>query len=253
MKKKNLYHIDYYYLIPLIIAICLIAVGFSVLIIYTDSQKNSNIIQNAISLSTLLVTGITLVFLYLTLKQQQKQIDNNKSDVDINRNLDLIYKQLEYSSKILIKDDKVFLDSFHSIKSWSKKNYIINMKAIGSIVKNIYSEFMFYKNIIENGFLEFEDRRFLMQIIIKNLPIPYLEFIEEYNSIDFFAKISGNHNEEKEFRDAYREVQIKTERDPYEILYTNPFFPSVEDYKYKEYLDNNAKMEEVYNLIVTYK
>jgi|GEM_PF-6645218 len=125
MTKKKTPNIEFSYLIPAIIAICLIAVAISIIIIYTDSEKNSNIIQNAISLSTLILTGITLVFLYLTLNQQQEQIDSNKSDVEFNRVLDLIYKNVEYTKKDfdILSEATLYVDS--SIQSrWTIENYL---------------------------------------------------------------------------------------------------------------------------------
>lgn len=168
MQKKNPLYLHFTFLIPVIITICLIAVAFSLVIIYSDTEKNSNIIQNAISLTSLIVTGITLVFLYLTLKQQQGQIDDNKSDVEYNRVLDFVYRQLEISERVKNLKGYNYIYVIKLIETNDIEYLKIHEEYILPLIDKILGEVEIYLFTIGNAKLDVVKKQHLMFIVIRN-------------------------------------------------------------------------------------
>ncbi len=232
MKQKKPIYLHYSFLIPVIIAICLIAVALSLVIIYSDTEKNSNIIQNAISLSTLIVTGITLVFLYLTLNQQQEQINDNKSNVEFNRVLDITFKQVEFI--------KINLSTTHFTETYQKlyislivENYMINKRILEDITFRLDSNILFESLekelkiftplILENKILSLEQKVLLGKIIGNNILERFESTISKFIILNEQFMLTRDFLECNEEGQHYRKENLKIAKDIYNLI--NPTKP----------------------------
>lgn len=130
----------------------------------------------------ILVTIFTAVLLLLTLESQQKQIsiqkeeiDRNRRDVEFNRTLDLVYRQLEYSNKtaqaINLDEIERINEALSSLPFANRKHeyFVENVEKIYLIVKASNKLLNAYRRIINENKLGEDDVMILIYLLRDNL------------------------------------------------------------------------------------
>ncbi len=173
MKKKEAFYYKLWFFIPAMIGGLISACGFGIWMLFINNEIGSSVVANSISLVTMIVTGITLVFLYKTLKQQQEQIDKTNQDVEYNRIIDILYKQLEYSKKRLFETENLS----EVIKEFVYNHryifcYVIEEDDLPEFMTlfNILGEdLMIYNDVLQKSNLDDENKKDLIHLIVNNL------------------------------------------------------------------------------------
>lgn len=160
---------------------------------YLNSPSNSLEASNTTIQFILLITGIiTIFFLYINYDQQRKHIEiqqeeiiNNTQDVELNRLLDIIYRQFEislpqikshsaYRTLNRIMNDFEMDDYYRAqeIESYSDSilTFLIN-------TKGLVNNFLF---IVRNSNLELERKNFIRNIICNNLNTNFFWVFETF-------------------------------------------------------------------------
>lgn len=219
-KKENQIKkgILYYVTVGLIILTTVNLVGLVVHCYWKSKNINDadgyNSIDASIALMALLVNVITIIFVYATYQKQKEQIDiqreeieDNKKDVEFNRALEIIYRQLEftrvrfkpenahyiytdYESKLVNLGNKFDYDN--DIENLYTFKFLENLKTLGGI-DNVLSfleiEFKLYKNMLEG--LEKKQKLKLINIITWNIDIKLEETIRV--SYDVYSKYKSSY------------------------------------------------------------
>lgn len=186
-----------------------ILTGFSIILfvsLYYNISKSTvesttAIIQAVTSILTLIVTIVTIYFLYKNYNQQQIHIDKTNEDVEFNRILDTVYRQLDLSlpliknkdysvfNKIIIDVESKREDIIHTIEQFELEIYDL----LGNIEKHIE----LFLIIINNPKLSVEDREYLRILISTNLDNDFFNFLltlkgfskDIFNGENTYAKI----------------------------------------------------------------
>lgn len=172
---------------------------------YLQSPTNSLEASNTTIQFILLITGIiTIVFLFINYQQQrnhikvqQREIESNRKDVEFNRAIDLIYKQLERTKQQLNIGFSDLMDIRRTIKE--NNFYILEHYSLVGITKKFEAEQNIYETILTKSTLESEDCKFLINLIYENLFNETKNFINMFNH-DFKKELEreGKYEEVKE-------------------------------------------------------
>lgn len=164
-------------------------------------ESTTSIIQAVTSILTLIVTIVTIYFLYKNYNQQQRQIDKTNKDVEFNRILDTVYRQLDLSLPLIKnKDYSVFNKIIIDVES--KREDIIHTieeveLEIYDLLDNIEKHIGLFLIIINNPKLSVEDREYLRILISTNLDNDFFNFLltlkgfskDIFNGKNTYAKI----------------------------------------------------------------
>ncbi|WP_254527699.1 MULTISPECIES: hypothetical protein [unclassified Sphingobacterium] len=212
---------------------------------YLESPTNSLEASNTTIQFILLITGIiTIVFLYINYQQQRNQIkvqqnelESNRKDVEFNRAIDLIYKQLERTKQQL----NIGFSDLMDIRSTIKENNfcLVEHHSLVGITKKFKAEQNIYETILKKSRLDPEDRKFLIRLIYENLFNETKTFISMFNQ-DFKKELEreGKYEEIKEIFIGRR----------IEALRKTPDFANASTKNILKYIDN----EEIKTLESTY-
>lgn len=169
--------------------ICLLVIILIVnLYLYWKSTVNDNNGYNSINaliaLLALLVNIITIFFLYFNYQQQQKHINkqedelkNNRNDIEFNRTLDIIYKQLEYSQRKfsllnLSNNLKEFVENLTDNRFYSFTFNITldkELLSVNRILELLIKELELYNKIINSSKLDKDVKDYLIELVVKNI------------------------------------------------------------------------------------
>lgn len=167
--ENNKFYQRSYFLIPVIVALIMIGFGFGIIFLKTESENFSNIIANSISLITLIVTGVSIYFLYRTLdsqniqlKSHQKQITSNKYDLEYNRVIDVVYRQMQLDLetyqrlKPIVNNLEVYYNNQNDLPK--------NINALTTLAINQFSMSWKIEQFISRTTLDPHDRSYLFLI-----------------------------------------------------------------------------------------
>ncbi|GGE28108.1 hypothetical protein [Sphingobacterium cellulitidis] len=213
MKKKEAFYYKLWFFIPAMIGGLISACGFGIWMLFINNEIGSSVVANSISLVTMIVTGITLVFLYKTLKQQQKQIDKTNQDLEFNRALDIIkncssidipfYKETisdikkiadeieleeRYISSRRINELEYFLELEKNNRGKNSLNkYCSNIIKGERLISRFYTSYLqslrLLVKIIYNENFSNSDRNILIEYLRTNLKINGVQFDEFKSNI----------------------------------------------------------------------
>lgn len=180
-----------------------------------DESVGYNSINSVISLLALIINIITIFFVYraynsqvMQIELQKTEITENKKETEFNRILDIIYKQLEFNINILSNEKSTFNKINEHIIFQNKSNIISNLEDISRLSILINDEINFYISLINKANLEINDKKFLFNIVYKNLGNDYIEFlmyIGQFENIIFNCATYDNDvgDFKKEFFESY--------------------------------------------------
>lgn len=121
------------------------------------------------------LTLISIWFIFRAFKLQRKENIERNKEVELNRVLDLMYKQIELSSNISVinfdKDVVYSISNHDTIQKIMSNRHIIRLK-------HIKSELSFYDWLINTYNFDERDRGFLIDIINKNILSIYYGYLE---------------------------------------------------------------------------
>ena len=167
--KKNTFYL-YTGLVLLILASSSV-IGFSIYSYWKgsgiDDDKGYNSINAVIALLSLAFSIITVIFVYATYQSSLTQIKDNNKNIELDRTLDNIYRQLEFTvqkhsdkhdvySSILTKLDDTIESLFY------------NLHGSRRFLDDYCSELELYIWIVEKPTLSWEDKSFLLNIVFRN-------------------------------------------------------------------------------------
>lgn len=205
MKEKQPLYNRLWFLIPTAIILILLAFIGSIIPMKLSSNTtlDTNIIANAIYLVGLITSAITIIFVYRTYHLQKIQIEESKKDVEYNRVLDMVYKQLEYTKKSFEeyktiglpitnqsnkqRSNKSFYEQFKEIakqtiippiNSTNQIN-IIKLSIITKALYNLIPILEVYDHIINESSLENKQKNFLIKLVVDNLDKELIERVEQ--------------------------------------------------------------------------
>lgn len=174
-----------------------------------DDENGYNSINAIIAGFGLLVNFGTIIFVYRTFKLQNKQIDDNKKDVEFNRALDIVYKQLDHSKeKLKFSKYKTLLENlpYDNVDEWFNK-----ITEIHNVINILKYETDFYIKLLSKSYLKDEDVEYLFKIYTSNLQV---EVKRLFDCSKRFVN-SFNVNLETRFEEYY-DNNIRSEDNVYE-------------------------------------
>lgn len=156
---------------------------------------------NGISATIAYIGGIlniiTIIFLYVNYREQKRQNEDQQQDVEFNRAIDLVYKQLEHTLKLkdqfLVGSNKAVYISLVQNKvelSHFGSSPLIYLKKEGvdEILSYYDREFDIYNSILVSVKDQIK-RRKLSQIVFRNISIHLHDnfslFLKAYEGVDF--------------------------------------------------------------------
>ncbi|WP_343556324.1 hypothetical protein [Sphingobacterium sp.] len=115
----------------------------------------------------------------IQIKIQQDEIFANKKDLEFNRTLDIVYKQLEYTNKIFEKLE----DSYYTkLRGVDDLTYIFNCTHhFNHIFGQMIEQINFYIKIIDKDIFQLQDRRILHQILSACINQNIIELYTKFN------------------------------------------------------------------------
>lgn len=136
-------------------------------------------INTSIALMNLVISTITIIYVFKTYETQNQQIKQSKFDADYNRSLDLIYKQYEISKEKMEnqnlkgKIDRFISNNYDSDSLSLSTEYIILeddfIQSYVQVSHFIIQQLEFIYKVLDKSYLENEDKRELAQLIPNNL------------------------------------------------------------------------------------
>lgn len=101
MDKKPNSYLTLQILAPLAVAVILLVflLAFILFAPNVNTQQGWENVSNSISLVGLIVSAITIIFLFKAYLAQREEIQNNNRNNEFNRILDLVYRQLDHSKE----------------------------------------------------------------------------------------------------------------------------------------------------------
>lgn len=206
-KKSIPFYKEKSFIYPVVIFLVIIFFTICTIIVSMKTELSLSIIQNLISFFALIITGITLFFLYKTLKQQQEQIDDNKKDSEFNRALDIINNSksievqhfkgiIEKLRALELKIDKEENTSYSYKRSAveyfqelinkgyknSLSNHINNLNEAINLVNKLYNNYFssitLFVKIIYNDFFNEKEREMLIYYFRSTIKINGLKLLD---------------------------------------------------------------------------
>lgn len=238
-KKSGWYYDDTILLaIIILVVFVLYSAGIAVFIAKSD-DKTVGAFEAISGVSGLLLSISTVFYVIKTYTAQKEQvriqkdlidfqkdeINRNRRDVDFNRVLDLVYKQLEYTDKRLLKlSESHFKLLFNLVKG---NAYYAESISFNWIFIKLIEEFQLYDSIIDNGHLDIYNVNLVYDVIITNIN---QELILLYKMYFRFLEFTIDENEIK----AKYEIYLT------EKFYLDKFFiPEMDD----EDLDKEKRLK----------
>ena len=284
MKKKEAFYYKLWFFIPAMIGGLISACGFGIWMLFVNNEIGSSVVANSISLVTMIVTGITLVFLYKTLKQQQEQIDKTNQDLEFNRALDIIkncslidipfYKEtisdikkiadeIELEERYISNRRINELEYFLELEKQTRGKHLMN-KYCSNIIKGERLISRFYTSylqslrllvkIIYNENFSNPDRNILIEYLRTNLKINGEQFEEFISNIAqyWMLIVCERQSSNQELFEYYFEVNDKLDFNWNRLV---SIFDNAEDIYYFTSIlfQNNPHIEEIIKIKKYYK
>lgn len=206
-KKSIPFYKEKSFIYPVVIFLVIIFFTICTIIVSMKTELSLSIIQNLISFFALIITGITLFFLYKTLKQQQEQLDGNKKDSEFNRALDIINNSksievqhfkgiIEKLRALELKIDKEentsysykmsAVEYFQELINKGYKNSLSNhinnlneaINLVNKLYNNYFSSITLFVKIIYNDFFNEKEREMLIYYFRSTIKINGLKLLD---------------------------------------------------------------------------
>ena len=211
-KKKTWYYDDTIVLMLIfLIVFTLYTIGVAVFISKSD-EKTVGAFEAITGISGLILSFGTVYYVVKTyqaqkqqirmqenqIRIQQEEILGNKKDLEFNRKLDIIYRQLEYSNIIFKKIE----DQYHErIKFNASINYVFSYTiSFDYIFKQLIEQLKFYVKLIDNELFQNKDKEILYKIVMASTN-PYI--LALYNRFTKSINLSTDMNELKKQYNEY--------------------------------------------------
>ncbi|WP_099369839.1 hypothetical protein [Sphingobacterium sp. 1.A.5] len=174
-----------------------VLIGFSIILFFSlyynisNSTKESTTadnIQAVVSIITLIVSIITIYFVYKAYQSQKEQIniqqaeiEDNRKDVEFNRALDIVYRQLEISLPLIKDNDyKVFKDIVIDVET-RNEDIIRTLEELEfelyDSLRNIEIHISMFNMTLNNSKVGINDKEFLRILICTNLNSDFFNFL----------------------------------------------------------------------------
>jgi len=211
MKKDTFYL--YTGLVLLILALSYI-IGFCIYNYWKESgiddDKGYNSINAVIALLSLAFTIITVIFVYATYQSSLTQIRDSNKNVELDRALDNIYRQLEFTKQNYSNKLEAYSNILAKLDD-TEESLFFNLHGSRRFLDDFTSELELFIWIVEKPSLSWDDKSFLLNIVFKN----YNEVIKRMyhklytiktftskedlyrNILIFFTSYYANQNSEK--------------------------------------------------------
>lgn len=173
MKTKKIYH-SITFICFVTLGALLVLFGISLAFLSRNNIQEISNINNAIQATGIGLTGLTIIFLAINYIDQKKQLNSSQESTDLNRTLDIVYRQFEISlpqikehttyrtlNRIMNDYEIPDYDIAQEIDTYSETilTFLINTKGL---IKN----FIF---ILNNSNLDVGRKNFIRNIICDNL------------------------------------------------------------------------------------
>jgi len=186
MTKREIITLAFFYTTLITIAL--------VLILNNNKAGNiSEIIQAVTGVLTLLLTVVTVIYVYKAFNEQKRQNDNNEHqitqnnyDLEYNRCLDLIYRQIELNKKAIEK----FQGNINKLNGYETPNQIpYYISHLTVVISNFHRFCQIIETFLQRSILHPNDKGYLFILFSENLP-PDLHLIpiRFKNHIDLLGK-----------------------------------------------------------------
>ncbi len=169
----------------------------------TEKSTTADNIQAVVSIITLIVSIVTIYFVYKAyqsqkdqIEVQKKEIDENRKDVEFNRALDIVYRQLELSLPLIKNNDyNVFLEIVLSVVN-PEKDTIFSLEDLElelyDLLDNIEKHINMFLLTLDNINLDLKDKEYLRKLICTNLNSDFFLFL--HNLKGYSYKIFNGRN-----------------------------------------------------------
>lgn len=172
MKEKSI--IPKSTLLPLAFVILIIAFGVVYILVDKNAEdKDYKIFDVVTPLLALIISVIGSVYVYNAYSAQQEQIkiqkdeiERNRKDVEYNRVLDTVYRQLEFSNNELTEQEKLYYQAY---KSHRNLEHIVNyLSQYTWMFKLMETHYKFFDRILDSNNLQDNEKLILIEIIGAN-------------------------------------------------------------------------------------
>ncbi|WDF70410.1 hypothetical protein PQ465_08540 [Sphingobacterium oryzagri] len=139
-----------------------------------EPENGYNGIDSVVGMGGMLLNAITIYFVYISYKQQNKQIEKNDRDTEFNRILDVFYRQLDLSlSQFDIDNTKLLAAKEELINSGTMETVIKNFDVLTKAVSTLKKVENFYTGLLQRSNLNDKDKAYLFNIYDSNFPQEY--------------------------------------------------------------------------------
>lgn len=234
---------------------CLFILSFTLFGGTVLSQFGWETTSNAIGFTGLIATAASIIFLYANFIQQQKQIDDQKRDVEYNRLIDLVYRQLDFSKR---RFDK-YLDKDNNciFKVQLFKELFQYIPDIAKILRALALEIEVCYKFIEPSNISDQHKFSVMKLFLSNIDPIVIQYYSLYNSVKFADEYAiVNHITGATIDDAKQyERYIGFVRNKYDTENPNEHTKRFE-YIYKhgvEFSQLNKDLEYIYDITTSFQ
>lgn len=149
----------------------------------TDEAVGYNPINSVIAFLALILNILTVIFVYATyqtqrdtIKIQKQEIEDNKKDVEFNRALDIVYKQLEHSKERFIITDEDYERLY--INQKHNDDLFRELDSLKDLLFWYRNESFFYIRFLNSSPISKSNKTFLIKVFINNIPTRFRKIIQ---------------------------------------------------------------------------
>lgn len=169
-----------------------------------NDNNGYNSINALIALLALLVNIITIFFLYINYKQQQKhinkqeeEINNNRKDIEYNRVLDTVYKQLEFTNNELKEYYNEIVNPISVL--YHIENTFDEMPRYTWIFNIMNTNYKLFDSILDDSNLDDKQKEVITNIIGANIYFKAILLYMQFHQI--VKSVGGKDGYIKQYRD----------------------------------------------------
>lgn len=182
-QSKNFLFKNPFILLLFIIGFLLIAFIISFTILYVENQSGIGNINNAIQFSALILSAITIVSLIINYIQQQNIFNRNLYDIEYNRVIDVLYRQLSVDLEKIKELNNIFDVLKNNIISKENLPNVLVHSNLKALAVNLFKITCTFQQFIDRSSLTPVDKSNIFLIYEENLPNDYLIYLLNLESI----------------------------------------------------------------------
>ena len=190
--------IFYYFILPIILFVGTYLGVYNMFYDSSPKQKDAN--DTTIQFILLIAGIITIIVLFINffiqkkqLKEQKDELKKKEEELNYNRAIDLVYKQMEYSrhrlftikniNKIVTSFTDDTLNTFNNLAGHYRRNGSGQLKEIQRLFRFLKEDLMIYKEILDINKIDEEKRAFIMKLVVENIYPNLHEALRQFQSV----------------------------------------------------------------------